>query len=113
MTPPVLVSHLKKPEWIGDPRMCTHHVDMPELGHAPLDCSAAVIVDRYVADKWNTPFPETTSRRFELVGVPVKSYYRRALIKEPPHDPQANSLRCPSYNDTFTCEPRHVRLQGC
>jgi hypothetical protein len=113
MTPPVLVGHVKKRERIRDPGMCTHHVDMAELSHAHLDCPTAVVVDRYVADEWDAPFPEASGRRLQLVSVPIKGYYRRALIKEAPYDAQTDPLRCTSYNDALSAELRHVRLLGC
>jgi hypothetical protein len=113
MTPPVLVGHVKKRKRIGNASMRAHHIDLPELANAHPDCAAAVLVDRNVTYKRKAPFPEATGSRFQPVSVPIQSYYRRTVIKKTLHDSQANPLRCSSYNNALSAEPRHVRLQGC
>jgi hypothetical protein len=75
MMPPVLVRHLQKPERIGDAGMSAHHVDMAEMRHAQLNRPAAVVMDRYVSNKWNAPFSEATRGQLQLISVPVKGDY--------------------------------------
>ncbi len=102
MAPPVFVSHVKKRKRIGDPRVRAHHIDTSELGHAHLDCSAAVVVDGNVANKLNAPLPQATGGGSQLLSVPIKGYYRRTFIKEAPYDRQADPLCCSSYNDALS-----------
>jgi hypothetical protein len=116
MAPPVLIGHVKKRQRIRDPGMRTHYVDTAELGHAPLNCPTAVVVNGYVANKLNAPFPEAACGRLQLLSVAIKGDYRRAFIEKALHDRQTDPLRCSRDNDALPTELRHIptpRLLVC